>query len=325
MKAVECTTIEEIRGLASAFDWAQFEEDRADVHLLVVDDHHGPRAQCSLWWSQTPKLDAHRVGAIGHYSATNDRAAEILLSRAIDRLRSAGCTYAIGPMDGNTWRRYRFVTDAGLEPAFFLEPQNPLEWPQQFVVAGFSPIATYCSAINFDLARPARRYGRTDTKLRSSGVVVRSLRIEEVHCYLPRIYRLCCVAFPNNFLFADIAENDFIRLYNRILTVLRPELVIVAEQQTELVGFLFSVPDILRQSSGVPTDTFIIKTVAVLPRHELAGLGAIMVELAQQIGKHLGFARCIHALMDDRNTLACNISNSYARTMRRYTLYGKDL
>jgi hypothetical protein len=228
-------------------------------------------------------------------------------------------------MDGNTWRRYRFMTDPGSEPAFFLEPQNPPQWPKQFVLAGFLPIATYCSALNLDLSQQPRRSDGVEARLHSLGVVVRSLRVGEIDESLPGIYRVCCVAFRNNFLYTDLPQDDFIRLYHKILSVLRPELLIVAEQQTELVGFLFGVPDILRQRPGVPTDTFIIKTVAVLPRRELAGLGAVMVRLAQQTGKDLGFKRCVHALMHESNTLACNISNAYAKAMRRYTLYAKAL
>ena len=157
------------------------------------------------------------------------------------------------------------------------------------------------------------------------GVVMRSLRVGEVRWYLPHIYRLCRVAFRNNFLFADLPENDFMRLYEKILAIVRPELVIVAEQQTDLVGFLFAVPDILRQRSGLPTDTFIIKTVAILPRRELSGLGTLFVERAQQIGRELGFGRCIGALMHERNTLVRNISAAYGKPMRRYTLFAKDL
>jgi GNAT superfamily N-acetyltransferase len=262
---------------------------------------------------------------IGHYSAVNDSAAQLLLAAAIGRLRRVGCALAIGPMDGNTWRRYRFVTDPGCEPAFFLEPQNPPEWPQQFVLAGFSPVATYCSALNLDLSQQNRLSGGVEARLRSSGVVVRSLRRGEIEDYLPRIYRVCCVAFRNNYLYTESSQGDFIRQYKKILPVLRPELVLVAEQQAELVGFLFAVPDILHQGNGAPTDTFIVKTVAILPRRELGGLGVVMVALAQQIGRRVGFKRCIHALMHERNTLARNISNAYAKTMRRYTLYSKDL
>ena len=117
------------------FDPGQIEDHRADEHLCVLGKDGEVRAHCSLWWRQTPALPGHRTGAIGHYASADDEAAAPLLDAAVARLREHGCTLAIGPMDGNTWRRYRFVTgdDSAQtqEPAFFLEPVNPPEWPRQ--------------------------------------------------------------------------------------------------------------------------------------------------------------------------------------------------
>jgi hypothetical protein len=133
------------------------------------------------------------------------------------------------------------------------------------------------------------------------------------------------VAFRSNYLYAELPQNDFLQQYENLLPVLRPELLIVAEQQSEMVGFLFAVPDLLRRAHGLPLDTFIIKTLAILPRRELGGLGALLVGRAQQIGAQMGFQRCIHALMEAGNMLARNISDAYARPMRRYALYAQDL
>ena len=83
-----------------------------------------------------------------------------MLSRACAALEAAGCATAIGPMDGTTWRRYRFMVDRGPEPAFFLEPDNPDDWPQHWRSAGFSILATYTSAANEDLAVEDPRTGR---------------------------------------------------------------------------------------------------------------------------------------------------------------------
>ena len=91
------------------------------------------------------------------------------------------------------------------------------------------------------------------------------------------------------------------------------------------VGFLFAVPDLLRERRGMPLDTFIIKTVAILPRRELSGLGAVLVGEAQELGKQMGFRRCIHALMQKGNMLARNISRAYAKPIRTYTLFAQDL
>jgi len=325
MQTLECTKADEIRAISTAIDAGRFEQEHADAHVMALDDHEGPLAECSLWWSEAPPLANRRIGLIGHYRAARDSAAEMLLATACDRLRSAGCTCVIGPMDGNTWRRYRFITEAGAEPTFFLEPQNPPEWPQHFVLAGFSPLANYFSALNADLSQPDPRLREAENRLRSLGVVLRSSRAGEAADYLRHIYRVACVAFRNNFLYTELPQDDFFRQYEELLQVLRPELLMLAEQQTEVVGFVFAVPDVLRQAPGTPMDTFILKTVAILPRRELRGLGTILVGRVQQIGRELGFQRCILALMHERNALARNISATYGRPMRRYTLFAKDL
>ena len=102
-------------------------------HAWVRTDEGELLARCSWWISDTPPLPEHRVGVIGHYAAARTDAGVQMLEHACARLADAGCTIAVGPMDGNTWRKYRFVTDRGIEPPFFLEPENPVEWPRQFL------------------------------------------------------------------------------------------------------------------------------------------------------------------------------------------------
>lgn len=325
IQTVECSVAREVRAVSTEFDSAQFEQDRADAHLLVIDDNEGPKAQCSLWWSQVPQLPHSRLGTIGHYCAEDDSAAHILLARARTRLRAVGCNRAIGPMDGSSWRRYRFVTEAGTEPAFFLEPQNPPDWPKQFTDAGFSALAHYISSLNSDLSQQHNpRLAKAEARLRSLGVVLRSLRPGEVESYLPRIHQVCCVAFRTNYLYTDFPQSDFLRQYEQLIPVLSPELILVAEQHSETVGFLFAVPD-LRRKQSLALDTFIIKTVAILPRYELGGLGTLLVGRAHQIGADMGFRRSIHALMHAGNASARNISDAYATPMRGYTLYAQEL
>ena len=95
--------------------------------------------------------------------------------------------------------RNRFVTEPGTEPAFFLEPQNPPEWPQQFMLAGFSPLASYFSALNADLSQRDPRLSETEMRLRSLGAILRTPRPSELPDVLRRMYRVACVAFQNSF------------------------------------------------------------------------------------------------------------------------------
>lgn len=102
-----------------------------DAHTLVIRKGEIV-ARCSLWWSEPPPLAGQGPGIIGHFAALNALDAGELLDAACLELARHGCTVAVGPMDGNTWRRYRLLTGRGPERPFFLEPDNPDEWPAFF-------------------------------------------------------------------------------------------------------------------------------------------------------------------------------------------------
>jgi len=305
------------------FNAAQFASERADVHLYAVSAGGDAEARCSLWWNRVPASQQHRVGVIGHYASSSYEAAELLLAAATERLRAARCTIAIGPMNGNTWRSYRFVLERGDHPPFFMEPSNPPEWPLQFEKSGFSPLAWYFSALNSDLSRDDPRLDAMEQKIAAAGVVIRSAN-SDLGSELAGIYSVSRVSFRNNFLYTEIPEAEFRAMYEPVLPVARPELVLIAERDGQCVGYLFAIPDFAQRARGVAVDTFIIKTVSTLPAPELRGLGSLLVARAQQIGHRLEFRRCIHALMFEDNT-SLKISRHYASVMRKYALYAKAL
>lgn len=310
------------------FNARQLEEHKVDAHLCALDGRGEVRGHCSLWWREAPPLSGHRVGTVGHYASAEGESAAMLLAEATARLHENGRTLAIGPMDGNTWRHYRFVTANGsasqAEPAFFLEPANPAEWPRQFEAAGFKPIANYFSALNNDLARPDRRIAALAAKLEDQGVRIRSAVGTSLDEQLKRIYQVSRIAFTRNFLYTELPEEAFLARYSPLLGQIRPELILLAERGQELVGYLFAIPDFAQPGRGSAIDTIIIKTVAILPHPELRGLGTLLVARAHEAGHRLGFRRAIHALMHESN-ISLNISRHYAESIREYTLYGLEL
>ena len=299
-----------------------------DCHVVMLNDSGTGLARCSLWWTSVPSVDGQAIGIIGHYAAAGADAARALLTQASARLEEAGCTRAVGPMDGNTWRAYRLVTEKGTEPPFFLEPWTPDGWLEQWTAAGFEPIAEYTSALNEDLSVEDPRVGGAAARLDKAGVVIRCLNGSDPERDLHRIFALSLESFRGNFLYAPISEAEFLEQNRRLLPVIRPELVLLAERHARtgdaLLGFLFAVPDVLQARRGVVVDTVIIKTVAVSPTSAAAGLGSVLVARAHRAARELGFRRAIHALMHQRN-VSRNISRRYASTIRRYALLGRSL
>ncbi|HTW49780.1 MAG TPA: hypothetical protein VMD92_17620 [Acidobacteriaceae bacterium] len=322
-------TPDERRALAHApalppFDASQLADHQPDLHLCAVSDAAVVEAHASLWWTHVPRCDAHRVAVIGHYASASDEAAAFLLAAALHDLQDRACTLAIGPMDGNTWRRYRFVVDPGSEPPFFLEPANSPAWPLQWQSAGFTPHAHYVSTLNADLRQTDSRVSRVAERMDRLGVRIRTARLPELLSDLVRIYRLSQVAFARNLLYTDLSQADYLTQYEKIVPHIQPELLLLAERGGDLVGFVFAIPDRAQAARGRPIDTFLLKTVAILPDPALAGLGALMAESVQQEGHRLGFRRCIHALMYEKN-VSLNTSLRYGSVMRRYALFSREL
>jgi hypothetical protein len=230
-------------------------------------------------------------------------------------------------MDGSTWRQYRLITMAGSEPPFFLEPPTGPHMPlSHWQSAGFSAIAEYTSAVTPDLEPVDPRVLRAERRLAERGIRIRKLGNPEQD--LRSIFAVALESFSRNFLYSPVTEAEFLVQYRRLLPFVRPELVLVAEQEQgarpSMCGFAFALPDMLQAQRGEPIDTVIVKTVAVRRSCGATGLGSVLVARVHEAARRLGFRRAIHALMHEGNA-SLNISRRYASPMRRYALYGRRL
>lgn len=300
------------------FDSTRLSAQQASEHICTDD------ARCSLWWDVVPPMANEKPGIIGHFEAVSREAGRFLLEQAVERLRQQACTLAVGPMDGNTWRRYRVLTVRGNEPAFFMEPDNPDFWPEMFEVANFVPLATYASSLVNDLSRRDPRTGRARERLEREGVRIRNLDPEHFEDDLRRIYQVSVRSFTGNFLYTEISENSFLAQYLPYKDKILPELVYLAEHEGRPVGYLFALPDYAEALRGLPIRTVIGKTLAVVSGRRYGGLGAVMVGRLHERALALGYSRLIHALQHEANQVR-NMSGFFGEVMRRYTLYSRRL
>jgi GNAT superfamily N-acetyltransferase len=306
---------------------------RPDAHWVVADEDSLICARCSLWWQETPSLGRERTGLIGHYASRDESSADMLLQFATQELAAHGCTYALGPMDQNTWRDYRFVIERNDHASklanfacesFLMEPRNAPEWPDQFARNGYSAVAAYFSALVEDLCVRSPRLERVRQRFAAQGISVRSIRADDTEAEIRRLFSVAQAAFAGHLFYADISESDFLNMYLPFREWIREELVLVAEDSDRVVGFCFAVPDLLQAKLGQSIDTVIVKTLGVLPDRRYAGLGQILLEDVHHRASEAGFQRGIHALVRDIAPLR-RIFLRYGNVCRRYALFGKEL
>lgn len=301
----------------------QLARQRPD-ELLLAWDGGRVAARCGLWWQNVAEHPPHTLGVIGHYFAESSDAGAAILDAACERLAAEGRSLVVGPMDGSTWGRYRFVTDRGTEPPFFLEPDNPDDYPAHWTAAGFAPLARYHSAITDDLATRDPRAIEAEGRLADRGITLRPVALADFDAEVARIYPLAVTCFADNFLFTPISADEFAAQYAPVRPVLRPELVLLAERGAELVGFLFAIPNLLQAKRGEGIDTAIAKTIAVHPDHAGVGLGTYLIDRLHAAAHALGFRRVIHALYHADNRSG-RISRHTANVIRTYTLFARGL
>jgi L-amino acid N-acyltransferase YncA len=296
-----------------------------DAHWLLTDGGCDVLARCSLWWQNAPEYPEQRLGFIGHYAACDAKSSAKLLNHACDQLKKQNCTMAVGPLDGTTWRRYRFVVERGPEPAFFLEPDNPHDWPQQFTDAGFKEFASYSSSLNTNLEYVDPRMDSVAERMERNGIKIRHLDPARFDQELDAIFELSLTGFQHNFLYAPISREEFKATYQKVQPYIKPDLTLLAEHEGKAAGFLFAIPDMLQAQRGISIDTVVMKSIAVLPGKTYGGLGnLLMVRTIGNIRK-LGYKRAIHALTYDGNSSARNMSAHYAQPIRRYALFCREL
>ncbi len=160
---------------------AEFGDADAEVKLVTFEgvpaETAGTRsvvAHAALWWRDTPVMDGVNIGAIGDFDANDSEETAILLEGATDFLREQGCRIAVGPMNGNTWRPYRFVVESDGRGPFLLEPRNPVEFPGWWENAGFSVLSRYSSSV-IPLDGSATISSALKARMTRSGVKIREL------------------------------------------------------------------------------------------------------------------------------------------------------
>lgn len=295
----------------------------ADARIFLTNKEGRCIAHAALWWRDTPELDGERIGTIGGFAAKDGDAAIVLLTHAVCHLREMGKRIAVGPMNGNTWRRHRYVVSSEPRGPFLLEPRNPLECPVWWEQAGFGELSHYSSSvIHLDGRRvvsPAMR-----ARLYDSGIVIRKLDLVRYEEELKLIHALSLRSFRSNFLYTPLDQTGFLQAYAKVRDQVQPDFVRIAERAGVPCGFLFGIRDLEAEARG-EKPAVIVKTLAVDPDSRSAGLGSLLVDEVHEAAYEQGYTESIHALEHETNTSRKVTGRYGGQVFRNYVLFSKLL
>ena len=108
--------------------------------------------------------------------------------------RRPAARIAAGPMDGTTWRRYRFIIQRGNEPTFFLEPDHPGDWPEHWSSRRVLAVGDLHLGRDPPVGRRSAPTPRAHVaRLSAAGISIRELDSAQPDAELRRIDRLATI------------------------------------------------------------------------------------------------------------------------------------
>jgi hypothetical protein len=279
------------------------------------------------------------LGLLGYFEARDDREGVTqLFDAAVAWLRSAGAATIVGPMDGDTWHRYRFNVGPWDEPPFLMEPHQPAYYGPLWEAYGFQVLEGYYSKRVDDAAAVAERLEPIRRRVESQGYILRTYRPARYEEELRLLYQLSLDIFSGNYLYAPIAWEEFRKLYDPVRRLIVPELLWFASAADGTpAGFLFGTVDwqqaaarASRKSGVAAALTFLwnkrraravnLKSLGVVSRYRRSGLGAALVYEGYRQTVRLGYRRANLCLIRDGNPSG-DLDGGLGQVMRRYALY----
>ena len=294
----------------------RFPTNSARAFLVERDEVPVARAVANL----DPAGAAGRsIGQIGYFEAFKDHtASSLLFDAAVTWLRSQGAGQIVGPMDGDTWHRYRLNVGPFEQPFFFLEPVNPPYYQPLWERYGFTPLEEYYSMRVDDLREVASAYRSSAESMRAQGYTTRSIDLTRFEEELTLLYTLTTEIFSGNFLYTPISREEYLKMYVELRPLLRPEhLTFVYSSADEPVGFLFGTPDFLQ---GAGPRSFNLKTLGIKAAHRRAGLAKGLFADAYSTALAQGFEAANLCLIRQGNPSGY-LDAGKGRQIRTYLLY----
>lgn len=317
--------------------------------LLLAVEGGRPQARLAARLSPRRKDGAGRpVGMMGFFEALPEaeEAVAALFLEARSWLEAAGAGEIVGPLDGDTWHRYRLNVGPHDAPPFLLEPYNPPFYPELWRANGFEVVERYSSKRVEAEAVVRHLAGRAESCL-AAGYRLRPIDLGRFEDELRTLYRLSTAIFAGNYLYSEIAEERFLDLYRGAKALLDPRLVWFAHappapERPERpeggeVGFLFAYPDRVRALAAMrgrrdlpaqlrfllrrdDYEAIDFKTLGVLREHRRSGVAAALFHRGHAEALALGRKVAHHCLFRDGNPSG-DLDGGAGEILRRYELY----
>jgi GNAT superfamily N-acetyltransferase len=278
-------------------------------------------------------------GMLGFFEAINNQdAVNLLFDNAVSWLKENGAGRIIGPMNGDTWHKYRINAGPFDKPPFLMEPYNKDYYEKLWLDYGFQKLEEYYSSFVEDVAAAKKNTDRFTKRVLSRGYKLRPINMSMFEKELAVIYKISTEIFAGNFLYTHISLDEFLSLYNGVESILDKDFIwFMQSRQEEDIGFVFAFPDrmhAVRSMKGKRnlaaklrffclknrTDTINIKSLGIVPAYQRTGAAVALMNCIYGKTLEKGYTRNNLCLIRKGNPSG-RMDGGQGKILRRYHLY----
>jgi GNAT superfamily N-acetyltransferase len=184
-------------------------------------------------------------GFFGLFECINDvGVARALLDTAERWARERGFDTLVGPMNFSTNADCGLLVEGFDKPPAILMTYNPPYYATLFEACGLAKAKDLWAWELSSSAEPPEKVVRIAEKIRvREGITVRHVKLDDFANEVKRIKTIYNAAWEKNWGFVPMTEAEFDHMAKEMKTVVRPELLLIAEVKGEPVAFSMTLPD----------------------------------------------------------------------------------
>ncbi len=188
------------------------------------------------------------TGFFGFFDSINDtEVAKLLFNAASNWLKSKGLTKMMGPTNLTTNDSCGFLIEGFDIPPMALMPYNYEYYNELCKKCGLEKemdLFSYYLKSSYITGKYENIINRTSQKLQNSGITIRTLSKKHFDKDIENLQKIYNACNKDNWGFMPLNIEEFKEMANDLTKITKHDLVLIAEKEGEMIGFLVAIPNI---------------------------------------------------------------------------------
>ena len=281
------------------------------------------------------------AGFFGFYESIDDKVvAKALLDRAWQWLQKRGATVMRGPVNPSTNYECGMLIDGFDSDPMVMMPYNPRYYPELMTEAGLrkaKDLYAYGSSVAGVGTEKSERVA--EKAVAAAGITVRQIDLKNFNADVERVWQVYNSAWERNWGFVPMTREEFALMGKEMKQILKPELVLIGEVKSRVVGFAIALPDVnqaLKPAGGRLFPTGLVKilyyqrliksvrvlVLGVLEEYRASGLAAACYATLTRNARKLGYSDCeMSWILEDNVLMNRSLAMMGAKRNKTYRIY----